>query len=299
MRWIEEPNKTFPKWPHKVLTTEQDEPLRSAWVEYWKRVLTAGYGLAPASRCRLAVEIYSRTFEADSMGATRATFYNSLNRQAEEIGTYVLRSEHFTLLQGKNEDSTAFDRRQLVWVLDHYQDLKAALREGEVWPLYERIEESHALPIRLATTNGWFDLQPRQEGFGTLPYGDQELLAGMEPSKEDPLRALAGGILTSDRTTAIEELTAALIQYTPSHFKNIHCTIKEGVEQGKRALFYQIESPEFPGDGTTVVNDRVHAAATLLIQQLAPGQGTFAGLRIKLNLQPDNSWKRSVESIGQ
>jgi len=39
MRWIEEPNKTFPKWPHNVLTTEQNEPLTSVWVEYWKRIL--------------------------------------------------------------------------------------------------------------------------------------------------------------------------------------------------------------------------------------------------------------------
>jgi hypothetical protein len=71
------------------------------------------------------------------------------------------------------------------------------------------------------------------------------------------------------------------------------------LEQGKRALFYQIECPEYPDDGTSVVNDRVHRAATLLVQQMAPQQGSFAGIRIKLNMQPDKSWQRSVEMIGQ
>jgi hypothetical protein len=211
----------------------------------------------------------------------------------------VLRSEHFTLLQKKDEDDTDFGRRELVWLLDNYKVLKAALRDSEVWLLYERINSSRALKIRLGTGHGWFGLEASQEGFGTLPYGDQELLAGMEPTKQSPLEALTTGILTSPPTTAIEELTAALVQYTPSHFKTIHCTIKEGAEQGQRALFYQIECPEFPDDGTTAVNERVHRAATLLVQQMASKQGTFAGVRIKLNLQADGFWQRSVESIDQ
>jgi hypothetical protein len=203
------------------------------------------------------------------------------------------------LLQATDEDDTAVGRRQLVWFLENYKALKAALRDGEVWPLYERIKSSHPLPIRLATVNGWFDLQAGQEGFGTLPYEDQELLAGMEPGKEDPMEALTREVITSPRTTAIEELTAALIQYTPPHFKTIHCTIKEGLEQGQRALFYQIQCPEFPDDGTTVANDRVHRAATLLVQQMAPKQGTFPGLKIQLNIQANGGWQRSVDSIGQ
>ncbi len=298
MRWIEEPNKTFPKWPEHALTTELGEPLESAWVEFWKRILTDGYSLPPASRAALAIEIYARTFEADT-GQASAKFNNSLNRQSEEVGTYALRGEYFTLLQGKDEDDTAFGRRQLVWLLNGYKGLKAALRDSEVWPLYERINSSHPLSIRLATINGWFDLQPGQEGFGTLPYEDQELLAGMELREQDPIEALTSGVLHSPRTTAIEELSAALIQYTPPHFKTIHCTIKEGAEQGQRALFYQIECPEFPDDGTTVANDRVHRAATLLVQQMAPQQGTFAGALIKLNMQSDGLWQRSVELIGQ
>jgi hypothetical protein len=299
MRWIEEPNKTFPQWPTHVLTTDSGEPLGPAWVAYWKRILAEGLALAPASRAALAIDIYARTFEADSMGQATAKFNNSVNRQAEGIGTYALRSEHFTLLQAKGELDTDFERRQLVWFLDRYKGLKAALRDSEAWTLYETINSSYPLKIRLATINGWFDLEPTRDGFGALPYADQELLAGMEPTEEDPMAALATGVLSSPRTTAIDELTAALVQYTPPHFKNIHCTIHEGVEEGLRALFYNIECPEFPNDGTTVVNDRVHRAATLLVQQMAPQQSSFPGVKIKLNQQPDGTWERVVDLIGR
>jgi hypothetical protein len=96
----------------------------------------------------------------------------------------------------KMKKITEFRRRELVWFLDQYKTLKAALRDGQVWPLYEKIDSSYPLRVRLATINGWFDLQARQEGFGILPYEDQELLAGMEPKKEDPMEALGRGIVT-------------------------------------------------------------------------------------------------------
>ena len=298
MRWIEEPNKSFPKWPHHVLLVEDSEPLQPAWVEYWKRILTEGFELPRGSRAALAIDIYARTFEKDSMGQTTAKFNNSVNRQAEEIGTYELRSDQFTLLQGEGEDDDDFGRRQLVWFLGHYQILKGALRDRDVWPLYQRINASFPLRLRLATINGWFDLQPDQEKFGELPYEDQELMAGMEPASQEPMAALGAGVLTATKVNAIEELSEALIQYTPPHFQTIRCTIREGVEQGRRALFYQIESPEYPNDGTTVANERVHRAATLLVQQLAP-QGSFTGIRIELHQQANGTWERSVEPVGQ
>jgi hypothetical protein len=189
MRWIDEPNQAFPKWPDHVLTTEPGEALGPAWVEYWKRILTDGYGLAASSRAVLTIDICARTFEEDATGQASARFRNSQNRQSEGIGSYVLRSEQFTFLQGKDEDSTEYGRRHLLWLLDHYQALKAALRNSEAWPLYERITRSHPLPVRLATMNGWFDLRAGQKGFGGLPSNDQELLAGMEPKKEASIEA--------------------------------------------------------------------------------------------------------------
>ena len=181
MRWTEESNQAFPKWPDHVLTAEQDEPLTSAWVEYWKRILTDGYLLPSASRVALTIEIHARRHAADSMGQASARFRNSLNQQADGIGCFVLRSEHFTFLQDKDEADPVFGRRQLHWLLANYKGLKGALRGDEVWPLYQQIKSSRPLPIRLATMNGWFDLQAGQEGFANLPHEDQELLAGMDP----------------------------------------------------------------------------------------------------------------------
>lgn len=297
MQWTVEPNKSFPKWPHHVLVVEKQEPLGTAWVDYWKRILTEGAPLPIASRFSLALEIYARTFEKESTGQSTAKFNNSLNRQADGIGTFHVCSEHFDLLQGPGEDDEAFGRRQLIWMLDHYKNLKAVLKSPEVWPLYEIINSSHPLPIRLATYNGWFDLLPDKDGFGTLPYEDQELLAGMVPRTPDPMEHLAAGVLNSPPTTAIEELTAALIQYTPPHFKNIHCMIKEGLEQGRRALFYRIRCPDLADDDTSVVNDRVHRAATLFVHQMWPQPGTCPGVQIKLNMQPDGTWQRTMEQI--
>jgi hypothetical protein len=92
----------------------------------------------------------------------------------------------------------------------------------------------------------------------------------------------------------MRELTAALIAYTPPTFQTICCEIREGEEQGQRALFYNIECPQFPDEGTTVVNDRVHNAATRLVQQMSPAKGTFPGLKLRLEQQKDGKWRNSL-----
>src|SRR5262249_40239758 len=91
----------------------------------------------------------------------------------------------------------------------------------------------------------------------------------------------------------LRELGAALIQYTPPNVETIHCEIKEGLEQGQRALFYNISCPQFPDEGTTVANDRVHQAATRLVQQIAPRPGTFPGMVVTLTMQKDGSWRHN------
>jgi hypothetical protein len=95
----------------------------------------------------------------------------------------------------------------------------------------------------------------------------------------------------------LQELGAALIQYTPPTFEEIHCEITEGLEQGQRALFYNISCPQFPDDGTTVVNDRVHKAATLLVRHLAPAPGAFPGIALTLTMQKDCNWRHNMRFL--
>lgn len=63
---------------------------------------------------------------------------------------------------------------------------------------------------------------------------------------------------------------------------------------GQRALFYNIQCPSFPDDGTSVVNDRVHAAATRLVRHMAPAEGTFPGIALRLEQQNDGTWRQSM-----
>ena len=108
------------------------------------------------------------------------------------------------------------------------------------------------------------------------------------------LDLLPGGAATMP---LLQELGNALIQYTPPKFETIHCEITEGLEQGHRALFCKISCPQFPNDGTTVVNDRVHTAATRLVRQLAPAQGEFPGVAVTLTMQKDGSWRHNMRLL--
>ena len=112
----------------------------------------------------------------------------------------------------------------------------------------------------------------------------------------DPLVELAGG---PDMMMIFRELGDALISYTPPNFDIICCEITEGVEQGQRALFYKIECPNFPDDGTTVVNDRVHKAATRMVQKMAPGPGGFSGIAIRLEQQKDGTWRNAMKLLSK
>jgi len=113
--------------------------------------------------------------------------------------------------------------------------------------------------------------------------------------QSDPLLDL----LPAGATTMplLQELGAALIAYTPAKFETIHCEITEGLEQGQRALFYKISCPQFPDNGTTSVNDRVHNAATRLVRQLSPSQGTFPGLAVTTTMQKDGSWRHNMRFL--
>jgi hypothetical protein len=64
-------------------------------------------------------------------------------------------------------------------------------------------------------------------------------------------------------------------------------------------LFYNIQCPGLPDEGTTVVNDRVHSAATRLVQHMAPAAGTFPGMTLRLELQQGGSWRQSIKLMPQ
>ena len=76
-----------------VLLTELGEPLASAFVGYWKRILTEGSALPRGSRETVGIEILAR--DGDDVGAATANFYNSLHEKNNDAARYILRSDDF------------------------------------------------------------------------------------------------------------------------------------------------------------------------------------------------------------
>jgi hypothetical protein len=221
-----------------------------------------------------------------------AKFRDGQGEPCEGAAEYFLRSDALTCLEVAGEGRMAERRRQLLFFLDQYALLKQAVASPEARALLDRINGIRPLTVDAAAGYGWFDLQIGEESFGELPAEDQATLANREASPADALLELAGG---SERMAILQELTDALITYTPPSFEVICCDITEGNEDGQRALFYNIQCPSLPDEGTTVVNDRVHTAATRLVRHMAPAEGTFPGVALRLELQQDGSWSQSMK----
>ena len=296
MEWIDERDPNDQKVVNRVLLLQPNEPLAPAFIAYWKRILTDGCAIAAPSRwASLSIDIAARQSEADDQGFMRAGFRDAQNKRCKGFGHYILRGEAFTCLESADEDVKTSLRKQQHWLFEQYQALKDAARAAEVRPLLERINAIRPLRVDAAAAFNWFDLQIGQDSFGRLASDDQALVAGEEANPADPLRDLLPG--GPDAMPLLQELSDALIEYTPPTFETICCQITEGVEQGQRALFYDISCPQFPDDGTTVVNDRVHRAATRLVQHMAAVQGGFPGLAIRLELQEDGTWQHDVRLL--
>ena len=227
----------------------------------------------------------------------RAVFRNAQHKPCAGMPQYILRSDAFACLQNPGENMKVFQRRLMHWMLEQYTSLKAALRHSEVKPLFDLINTVRPLHVDATAVFNWFDLQVGQDSFGRMASDDRALLDGTDVNSADRLRDLLPG--GSDTANLLRELGQALIAYTPPTFQTICCQITEGVEQGQRALFYDISCPQHPADGTTVVNDRVHKAATRLVQQMSPSQGAFPGIAIRIELQKDGTWRHNMRLLSR
>ena len=227
----------------------------------------------------------------------QAVFLNSLKRSCANLPRYYVRSDEFDLIQRRGEDNKAFNRRQIRWYLENYQALKDAAQGAEVKALFDELSKVRSLPVSAATAYGWFDLQIGVPSFGPLPSEDQAMLADLNPGPTNPLKDLMGGVIEIESMDIIRELNAALIAYTPPQFEVIDCQIRLGDQDGKPALFYNINCPQFPDEGTTVVNDRVHSAATRLVREMTPQGSVFPGIALHLELQKDGSWRHSLSRL--
>ena len=297
MQWTSERDENDQSLIHHALVLRPDAPLGPALIEYWKRILTDGCANAATSGWRsLSIEICERQSEADSQGYMHAKFRDEQHKACKGVAHYFLRGDALTCLESRDDDRKTARRKQLLWFLAQYTLLKEAAHSPEVRPLFDRINRIRPLPVDAAAGYGWFDLQIGQESFGRLPAEDQATLEDRDASAGDVLLDLIGD---DERMQILQEVTAALVAYTPPSFDIICCEITEGVAQGERALFYNIQCPNFPDDGTSVVNDRVHQAATRLVRQMAPADGAFPGIALRLEQQKDGTWRHSMKVMSK
>jgi hypothetical protein len=293
MKWIDETAKLDAKQVRHVLVLQEDEPLPAAYVEFWKRLLTDARNFVAETHCMsLNFDIVEKQSEDDGTGYLQAIFRDGQQNECKGVGSYRVRGEAFTCLDLPGGPGQDFDQKQIRFLLEQYKLLKEAARSSEVETLFEVVKP---LRIQAATSNGWFDMRMGEEAFGRLPSEDEALLAGQEPAPANPLKNLMGGIIDVEKDALLQELHAALVAYTPPTFEVIICSITEGVEQGKPALFYDIQCPQLPDEGTNVVNQRVHQAATRVVQYLKSEFGPFNGMTITLELQKAGNWLSSLK----
>jgi len=147
------------------------------------------------ARTELAIEIVARTFDKDSTGCEQATFYNSVNKQSDRLGVYLLASDHFTCLQGDDEDDEVFERRLLVWLLEQCTTLEEAAWQDAPSKLFGKIKASGPFAVRAATSNGWFDLQLDRNAFGPFPRTTNYYSQASRPCRTIPFKTWLEGSL--------------------------------------------------------------------------------------------------------
>ena len=91
-------------------------------------------------------------------------------------------------------------------------------------------------------------------------------------------------------TNLLQRISSELISYTPEHFEEIHCEIREGEEDGAQALFYLIDCPQYPEQGTTEPSDDLNEAAFDLVDYCQEKMGGFPGFVFSCRLREDGEW---------
>jgi hypothetical protein len=290
MNWTTEPNEDDRRIPNQVLVLDPDEPILPALVNFWRTLLSDACATGPSSPARcLCIEICEEQSEGDEQGCLHARFTDDRHQTCKGMAHYLLRGDAFTRVELPSDDGRPRRKKRRRSSLQQYSLLNEAARHPDLKPLFETLKQRRALSIKTATGYGWFDLQIDPDSFERRPSEDQAVPAEEKQVRSKPLDTLLGGIVDVGRERLIRELNAALIAYAPRTSETIVCEVTEGMEQGRPALFYDLQFPPDPDD-TPVVDIRVQRAATKLIHYLKREQPGFAGMVVTLEHQKDGSW---------
>src|SRR5262249_28924533 len=122
MKWTSEVDEDDPKVMQQALVLQPDEPLATAYVEYWKRFLSnACANPATWPWHWLSIQIGEQQSDADSQGWMETRFDNAQRRACAGASRYLLRSDAFTCFHNKGEDNKTFNKKQIRWLLEQYR----------------------------------------------------------------------------------------------------------------------------------------------------------------------------------
>jgi len=95
----------------------------------------------------------------------------------------------------------------------------------------------------------------------------------------------------------IKAFSDELIQYTPAHFKEIHCTVREEMEGDQQALFYNVSCPHYPEQSNTNPSRQMNVIAWQLQEFWAAKEGSFPGFTMICRMKEDGQWSVSLERL--
>ena len=306
MPWLDEPDSYQPGLVNHCLYS--GDAIETTLKEFWTRILTDAVSNAMVVPWKqIGFDILERQYEEDGQAYLHAAFVDTANKSCKGVSQYFLKSDHYTCLHDDDEDSQTFNKIQLEWYLQQYQLLKDQLNNPQLESLREKLEEVRPLVAHAATAFGWFDMQIGTPSFGPLSVNDQLALDGESTVRENPLMDLLPGppspspaAAQSDEPPtfkAMQELASALVEQTPKHFEKFQCTITQGLQYGRRALFYKIECASFPDEASEEADETVQRAATALVKLMNPNDGLFPGLTISIERLANGNFKNTFEML--
>jgi hypothetical protein len=254
MRWVHITNR-FGSPEHRL---EMPEPvdLDAAYTKLWGRVLKdAIENIANLDWRAIAFDVLPRESPKDQKGQVTARFWDASNRRCKWPDYAVPAAAFDVPMEGKEDEDHARDL--LVLYLAQFKRLRAPATVEPVASLFKMADALRPLKVVAAVHDGWIDLRIGQPEPGPLPDYDRKLLAG-EPAQMEPDR---GGALDMEWLSLMNAVGAALVRFTPEHFKTSECTVRTRDNR----LFYKIGCPEYPNEGTTEPGENLHQAMSRLL----------------------------------
>ena len=105
------------------------------------------------------------------------------------------------------------------------------------------------------------------------------------------------GLFDANWMQHMKQVAAALVHYTPKEWQQIHCFVRTRGEGNTRELAYAITCPDHPDDGTSEPGKDVHKAMCDLIRYYTREGAPFAGIRVVVEIQPDNTFRNRFSLV--